>query len=90
MVKLLTRELEALRDTGMQTLESLQTAEMFDLKLEKENQFNDFVAVKDACYLTIFIMIKINCFSRTLQLHNTSNLFFFIYSYFSNHLELCT
>ncbi|XP_076210014.1 coiled-coil domain-containing protein 57 isoform X1 [Aptenodytes patagonicus] len=47
-VKLLTRELEALKETGMQTPESLQTEEMFDLRLEKENQFNDFVAVKDA------------------------------------------
>ncbi|XP_075374783.1 coiled-coil domain-containing protein 57 [Mycteria americana] len=46
-VKLLTRELEALKETGMQTPESLQTAEMFDLRQEKENHFNDFVAVKD-------------------------------------------
>ncbi|XP_054077911.1 coiled-coil domain-containing protein 57 isoform X1 [Rissa tridactyla] len=41
-VKLLTRDLETLKETGV------QTAEMFDLRLEKENQFNDFVAVKDA------------------------------------------
>ncbi|KAM9281781.1 coiled-coil domain-containing protein 57 [Morus bassanus] len=47
-VKLLTRELEALKETGMQTPESLQTTEIFDLRLEKEKQFNDFVAVKDA------------------------------------------
>ncbi|KAM6344550.1 coiled-coil domain-containing protein 57 [Alca torda] len=47
-VNLLTRELEALKETGVQTAESLQTAEMFDLRLEKENQFNNFVAVKDA------------------------------------------
>ncbi|XP_054702584.1 coiled-coil domain-containing protein 57 isoform X2 [Grus americana] len=47
-VKLLTRELEALKETGMQTPESLHTAEMFDLRLEKEKEFSDFVAVKDA------------------------------------------
>ncbi|KAM6376750.1 coiled-coil domain-containing protein 57 isoform 2-T2 [Pluvialis apricaria] len=47
-VKLLTRELEALKETGTQTAESLQTAETFDLRLEKGNRFNDFVAVKDA------------------------------------------
>ncbi|XP_040979755.1 coiled-coil domain-containing protein 57 isoform X2 [Aquila chrysaetos chrysaetos] len=47
-VKLLTRELEALKETRMQTPESLETAEIFDLRLEKENQFNDFVTVKDA------------------------------------------
>ncbi|XP_014805152.1 PREDICTED: coiled-coil domain-containing protein 57 [Calidris pugnax] len=47
-VKLLTGELEALKETGMQTAESLQTAEMFDLRLEKENHFNDFVALEDA------------------------------------------
>ncbi|XP_026716985.1 coiled-coil domain-containing protein 57 isoform X2 [Athene cunicularia] len=47
-VKLLTRELEALKEGGIQPTESLQTAEMFDLRLEKEKQFNDFVAVKDA------------------------------------------
>ncbi|XP_052663930.1 coiled-coil domain-containing protein 57 isoform X2 [Harpia harpyja] len=47
-VKLLTRELEALKEMRMQTPESLETAEIFDLRLEKENQFNDFVTVKDA------------------------------------------
>lgn len=88
-MKLLTRELEALKETGTQTAESLQTAEMFDLRLEKGNQFNNFVAVKDAWYCTILIMIEINCFSQTLQLHNTLNLFFFTYSYFSNSLGWC-
>ncbi|XP_074900127.1 coiled-coil domain-containing protein 57 isoform X2 [Buteo buteo] len=39
-VKLLTRELEALKEMRMQTPESLETAEIFDLRLEKENQFN--------------------------------------------------
>ncbi|CAM9711500.1 unnamed protein product [Bubo scandiacus] len=47
-VKLLTRELEALKEGGIQTTESLQTAEMFGLRLEKEKRFNDFGAVKDA------------------------------------------
>lgn len=85
-VKLLTRELEALKETGMQTPESLQTAEMFDLRLEKENQFNDFVAVKDAWYCTILIMIKRNCFSQTLQLRNFSSSHT---PYFSNSLGWC-
>ncbi|XP_049669454.1 coiled-coil domain-containing protein 57 isoform X2 [Accipiter gentilis] len=49
-VKLLTRELEALKEMRMQTPESLETAEIFDLRLEKENQFNLSSAfpVKDA------------------------------------------
>ncbi|XP_069655689.1 coiled-coil domain-containing protein 57 isoform X3 [Haliaeetus albicilla] len=49
-VKLLTRELEALKEMRMQTPESLETAEIFDLRLEKENQFNlsSAFTVKDA------------------------------------------
>ncbi|XP_055651099.1 coiled-coil domain-containing protein 57 [Falco peregrinus] len=46
-VKLLTREQEALKETGVQTPESQQTAECFYSRLEEENKFNDFVAVKD-------------------------------------------
>lgn len=72
-VKLLTRELEALKEMRMQTPESLETAEIFDLRLEKENQFNLSSAfpVKDAWYCTILIMIAINFCSQTLQFHNT-------------------
>ncbi|XP_074967780.1 coiled-coil domain-containing protein 57 [Phalacrocorax aristotelis] len=46
-VKLQTRELEALRETGMQTPESLQTTEVFDLRLEEEKQFSNFVAMHE-------------------------------------------
>ncbi|XP_040438237.1 coiled-coil domain-containing protein 57 [Falco naumanni] len=46
-VKLLTREQEALKETGVQTPEAQQTAECFYSRLEEENKFNDFVAVKD-------------------------------------------
>ncbi|XP_025926928.1 coiled-coil domain-containing protein 57 isoform X2 [Apteryx rowi] len=52
-VKLLTKELEVLKEAGMKAAESLQRAETINLKLEKEIkfkdwEFKDFVAVKDA------------------------------------------
>ncbi|XP_050775885.1 coiled-coil domain-containing protein 57 isoform X5 [Gopherus flavomarginatus] len=52
-VKLLTRELEALKEAGMKAAESLQIAETTNLKLEKEAkckdwELKDLAAVKDA------------------------------------------
>ncbi|XP_042689282.1 coiled-coil domain-containing protein 57 [Centrocercus urophasianus] len=52
-VKLLTRELEALRETGMKASESLLAAELVNLQLEKEDRYknwelNDSVAVRNA------------------------------------------
>lgn len=52
-VKLLTRELEALRETGMKASESPQAAELVNLQLEKEDKYknwelNDAVAVRNA------------------------------------------
>ncbi|XP_075760350.1 coiled-coil domain-containing protein 57 isoform X2 [Pelodiscus sinensis] len=52
-VKLLTTELEALKEAGMKAAESLQIAETTNLKLEKEakckdRELKDFAAVKDA------------------------------------------
>uniref|UniRef100_A0A8C4W4H3 Coiled-coil domain containing 57 n=1 Tax=Gopherus evgoodei TaxID=1825980 RepID=A0A8C4W4H3_9SAUR len=51
-VKLLTRELEALKEAGMKAAESLQIAETTNLKLEKEAkckdwELKDLAAVKD-------------------------------------------
>ncbi|XP_019359228.1 PREDICTED: fatty acid synthase isoform X1 [Gavialis gangeticus] len=52
-VKLLSRELEALKDAGMKAAESLQMAERTNLRLEKELkckdwEFKDLATVKDA------------------------------------------
>nr|XP_009667087.1 PREDICTED: coiled-coil domain-containing protein 57 isoform X2 [Struthio camelus australis] len=52
-VKLLTKELEALKEAGRRAAESLQTAETINLKLKKEIKFKDWefkdsVAVEDA------------------------------------------
>ncbi|XP_048344241.1 coiled-coil domain-containing protein 57 isoform X3 [Sphaerodactylus townsendi] len=52
-VKLLTRELEALKDAGMKAAESMKEAEAANLQLEKEVkrkdwEIKDLVAVKDA------------------------------------------
>ncbi|XP_043353522.1 coiled-coil domain-containing protein 57 isoform X2 [Dermochelys coriacea] len=52
-VKLLTRELETLKEAGMKAAESLQIAETTNLKLEKEAkckdwELKDLAAVKDA------------------------------------------
>ncbi|XP_067403889.1 coiled-coil domain-containing protein 57 isoform X2 [Emydura macquarii macquarii] len=52
-VKLLTKELEALKEAGMKAAESLQIAETTNLKLEKEAkckdwELKDLAAVKDA------------------------------------------
>ncbi|KAM6050248.1 coiled-coil domain-containing protein 57 [Theristicus caerulescens] len=66
-VKLLTGELEALKETGMQTPESLQTAEMFDLRQEKENLFDNFVAVKDAWHEELAHAAKENAMPASVK-----------------------
>ena len=67
-MKLLTRELEALRETGMKASESPQAAELVNLQLEKEDKYkngelNDAEAVRNAWYCTISTTIRLNWFA---------------------------
>ncbi|KAL7989497.1 hypothetical protein Chor_012163 [Crotalus horridus] len=66
-VKLVTKELEALKEAGMKAADSLKVAEAANLELEeqvrcKDWEIKDITAVKDAQYCIIPLIIKKKCF----------------------------